>query len=139
RPRGVSRRASAHRLPGHERPRLAGAPRGHARSRRPARAAQDTRRARLSRHTDSPEPLVTDAQHADNGGVTMPEDLPQDRPLDSAWLTRAIALALDEDLGGEPGRDVTTQATISPDAQVTGDVVVREEGVVAGLTVIGHT
>lgn len=82
---------------------------------------------------------MTDAQHADNGGVTMPEDLPQDRPLDSAWLTRAIALALDEDLGGEPGRDVTTQATISPDAQVTGDVVVREEGVVAGLTVIGHT
>lgn len=69
----------------------------------------------------------------------MPEDLPQDRPLDPDWLTRAIALALDEDLGSEPGRDVTTQATIPSDAQVTGDVVVREEGVVAALTVIGHT
>jgi nicotinate-nucleotide pyrophosphorylase (carboxylating) len=69
----------------------------------------------------------------------MPEDLPQDRPLDSAWLTLAIAAALDEDLGGEPGRDVTTQATIPADASVTGDVVIRDEGVVAGLTVIGHT
>jgi nicotinate-nucleotide pyrophosphorylase (carboxylating) len=69
----------------------------------------------------------------------MPEDLPQDRPLDSAWLTRAIAAALAEDLGSEPGRDVTTQATIPADAQVTGDVVVRDEGVVAALTVVGHT
>jgi nicotinate-nucleotide pyrophosphorylase (carboxylating) len=51
----------------------------------------------------------------------------------------AIAAALDEDLGGEPGRDVTTQATIPDDAHVTGDVVVRDPGVVAALTVIGHT
>ncbi len=69
----------------------------------------------------------------------MPEDLPQDRPLDEEWLSRVVATALDEDLGGWPGRDVTTQATISPDATVTGDIVVREDGVVAGLGVIAET
>ena len=69
----------------------------------------------------------------------MPEDLPQDRPLDPEWLARAVALALDEDLGDGPGRDVTTQATIATDFDVTGDVVVRESGVVAGLAVIGET
>jgi len=66
----------------------------------------------------------------------MPEDLPQDRPLDPDWLRRSVTTALDEDLGGLPGRDVTTQATISRDFVVTGDVVVREDGVVAGLVVI---
>lgn len=69
----------------------------------------------------------------------MPEDLPQDRPLDAAWLTRAVSVALDEDLGGAPGRDVTTQATIPSDVHVRGDIVVREDGVVAGLPVIAET
>jgi len=69
----------------------------------------------------------------------MPEDLPQDRPLDQEWIARVIANTLDEDLGGWPGRDVTTQATIAPDALVRGDFVVREEGVVAGLSVIAET
>ena len=68
----------------------------------------------------------------------MPEDLPQDRPLDREWLARTVATALDEDLGGRPGRDVTTQATISRDAVVSGDVVVREDGVIAGLAVIAE-
>lgn len=68
----------------------------------------------------------------------MPEDLPQDRPLDSAWLRRAVQRALDEDLGDAPGRDVTTQATIASTAEVTGDVVFRDDGVVAGHAVIGE-
>ncbi len=66
----------------------------------------------------------------------MPEDLPQDRPLDREWLVRTVALVLDEDLGGRPGRDVTTQATIARDAVVKGDIVVREAGVIAGLDVV---
>lgn len=66
----------------------------------------------------------------------MPEDLPQDRPLDREWLARHVEMFLDEDLGGCPGRDVTTQATISRDATVNGDVVVRVSGTVAGLDVI---
>ncbi len=66
----------------------------------------------------------------------MPEDLPQDRPLDREWLARHVEMFLDEDLGGSPGRDVTTQATISRDTVVNGDVVVREDGVIAGLDVL---
>jgi nicotinate-nucleotide pyrophosphorylase (carboxylating) len=69
----------------------------------------------------------------------MPEDLPQDRPLDPAWLSALIERALDEDLGATPGRDVTTQATIPPGAQVTGEIVVREDGVVAGVEAIALT
>jgi nicotinate-nucleotide pyrophosphorylase (carboxylating) len=68
----------------------------------------------------------------------MPEDLPQDRPLDREWLASCVETALDEDLGGRPGRDVTTQATISREAVVRGDVVVREDGVIAGLVVIAE-
>ena len=66
----------------------------------------------------------------------MPEDLPQDRPLDAEWLTRVVTAALDEDLGGTPGRDVTTQATIDRDAVVSGAVVVRAPGVLAGIDVV---
>lgn len=69
----------------------------------------------------------------------MPEDLPQDRKLRAAWLASSVGEALDEDLGGEPGRDVTTYATIAADATVTGDVVMREAGVIAGLAVVGET
>lgn len=68
----------------------------------------------------------------------MPEDLPQDRPLDGQWLTRIVATALDEDLGPTPGVDVTTQATISRDVTVAGMIVVRQGGVVAGLAVVGE-
>jgi len=69
----------------------------------------------------------------------MPEELPQDRPLDPRWLERAVASALSEDLGGDPGRDVTTQATIRAAATVTGAVVAREHGVICGLDAIAET
>ena len=69
----------------------------------------------------------------------MPEDLPQDRKLRAAWLASSVGEALDEDLGGEPGRDVTTYATIAADASVTGDIVMREPGVIAGIAVIAET
>jgi nicotinate-nucleotide pyrophosphorylase (carboxylating) len=68
----------------------------------------------------------------------MPEDLPQDRGLDQAWLSATVAAALDEDLGGRPGRDVTTQATIPSSVRVTGDVVVRGDGVLAGIDVVAE-
>lgn len=59
-------------------------------------------------------------------------------PLDAAWLSRTVAVALDEDLGPAPGRDVTTQATV--DAAATGEahLVAREAGVVAGLPVVAE-
>jgi nicotinate-nucleotide pyrophosphorylase (carboxylating) len=66
----------------------------------------------------------------------MPETLNQHQPLDPEWLTDAVTRALDEDLGGNPGQDVTTQAIIDPESSVTGEVVVREAGVVAGIPVL---
>ncbi len=71
--------------------------------------------------------------------MTMPEHLDQDRPLDPEWLAATIERALDEDLGAVPGRDVTTQATISATAQVAGDVVMRTAGVIAGVDIVAAT
>jgi len=56
--------------------------------------------------------------------------------LDETWLARVVATALDEDLGPEPGRDVTTQSTISPEAAGRAGLVARAAGVVAGLVVL---
>ncbi|MFI2365622.1 carboxylating nicotinate-nucleotide diphosphorylase [Promicromonospora sp. NPDC019610] len=56
--------------------------------------------------------------------------------LDPAWVARTVEVALDEDLGPTPGRDVTSQATIPPSAAGVADLVAREEGVVAGLVVV---
>ncbi|WP_460755501.1 carboxylating nicotinate-nucleotide diphosphorylase [Myceligenerans cantabricum] len=56
--------------------------------------------------------------------------------LDPAWISRTVSVALDEDLGPAPGRDVTTQATIPRAALGTADLVAREAGTVAGLVVV---
>ena len=55
--------------------------------------------------------------------------------LDPAWIARIVTTALDEDLGPAPGRDVTTQSTIPPEAVGAADLVARQDGVVAGLVV----
>jgi nicotinate-nucleotide pyrophosphorylase (carboxylating) len=57
-------------------------------------------------------------------------------PLDLDWVRRTVRTTLDEDLGGFPGRDVTSQATISPSKQVTAHLMARQNGVVAGLAVV---
>jgi nicotinate-nucleotide pyrophosphorylase (carboxylating) len=67
--------------------------------------------------------------------VTTP-DAPD--ALDPAWLARTVAVALDEDLGPAPGRDVTTQATVAPDVPGVAHLVAREAGVVAGLPVVAE-
>lgn len=58
------------------------------------------------------------------------------RPLDPVWLERTVRTALDEDLGPDPGRDVTTQATVPPEALGVAHLVARAPGVVAGLDVV---
>lgn len=58
--------------------------------------------------------------------------------LDPAWVARTVEVALDEDLGPAPGRDVTSQATIPPSAAGVADLVAREDGVVAGLVVVAE-
>jgi nicotinate-nucleotide pyrophosphorylase (carboxylating) len=55
--------------------------------------------------------------------------------LDLHWLRETVARALDEDLGGDPGRDVTTQATVEPGETGVAHLVARADGVVAGLEV----
>ena len=56
--------------------------------------------------------------------------------LDAGWVARVVEVALDEDLGPAPGRDVTSQATIPASATGVAELVAREEGVVAGLVVV---
>lgn len=64
---------------------------------------------------------------------------PQDLAFPVQEARRVVGVALDEDLGGPAGVDVTTTATI-PQAQVTrAAVVAREDGVVAGVAVIAIT
>ncbi len=57
-----------------------------------------------------------------------------DAGLDPAAVHAAIVAALEEDLPGA-GEDVTSAATIPPDAHGKADFAAREAGTVAGLTV----
>ena len=64
---------------------------------------------------------------------------PPDLAFPVSQAHRVVGVALDEDLGGPDGVDVTTTATI-PQEQVTrAAVVAREDGVVAGVAVIAIT
>jgi nicotinate-nucleotide pyrophosphorylase (carboxylating) len=55
--------------------------------------------------------------------------------LDLARVREVVAGALDEDLGGPSGVDVTASATIPLEHRSTAQVVARADGVVAGLDV----
>jgi nicotinate-nucleotide pyrophosphorylase (carboxylating) len=55
--------------------------------------------------------------------------------LDLARLREVVADALDEDLGGPSGVDVTASATIPLEHRSTAQVVARADGVVAGVDV----
>jgi len=73
----------------------------------------------------------------------LPDDLVAELTaagLDAGAVYDAVELAIDEDLpdsvaGEMPSEDVTSAATIAPDATGTGVFAAREEGVVAGLGV----
>ncbi len=58
-------------------------------------------------------------------------------PLDLEWARGAVRIALDEDLGGYPGRDVTSSATHANGALVTARLMARQAGVLAGLDLLG--
>lgn len=68
--------------------------------------------------------------------MTLPPEL-SDRlrgaGLDPEWVESFVAAALDEDFAG--GVDVTSEATVPAGQRTTGDVVARQDGVVAGLPV----
>jgi nicotinate-nucleotide pyrophosphorylase (carboxylating) len=56
-------------------------------------------------------------------------------PPTVAELDRLVRTALDEDLGGDPGTDVTTTATVDHRARAVVEVRCREAGVLAGQVV----
>ena len=56
--------------------------------------------------------------------------------LDHAWVVDVVRRTLSEDLGGDPGRDVTSQATIAVSSGAVAHLVARQAGVVAGLVVV---
>ncbi|MGL4173031.1 MAG: carboxylating nicotinate-nucleotide diphosphorylase [Actinomycetota bacterium] len=59
----------------------------------------------------------------------------QEFGLDPMWLRDVISRALNEDLGGADGVDVTSSATIPLAQRGTAHVVARDDGVVAALAV----
>lgn len=61
---------------------------------------------------------------------------PTDLAFPEEDARRVVAGALDEDLGGPDGVDVTTTATIPAAQQSRATVVARDDGVVAGVSVI---
>ncbi len=56
--------------------------------------------------------------------------------LNPEWVGALVSYALSEDLGGNPGRDVTTQATVGADTERTAHLVARADGVLAGTPVV---
>lgn len=76
----------------------------------------------------------------DTDQAFAPDDFtPGGAALDLAAASAVVQVALTEDLGGDPGRDVTTQPTISAQQVRHGNVIARQDGVVAGLAVIELT
>lgn len=53
-------------------------------------------------------------------------------PPPRRWVEALVETALTEDLGGDPGRDVTTEATVPAGARATVVVRAREDGTLAG-------
>nr|WP_042439476.1 carboxylating nicotinate-nucleotide diphosphorylase [Sanguibacter keddieii] len=51
-------------------------------------------------------------------------------------MSDTVRRTLSEDLGGDPGRDVTSQATIAVSSGAVAHLVARQEGVVAGLVLV---
>jgi nicotinate-nucleotide pyrophosphorylase (carboxylating) len=58
-------------------------------------------------------------------------------PVPPAELRRIVATALEEDLGGDPGVDLTTEATVDEDAHAVVEVRSRAAGVLAGQVAWG--
>jgi nicotinate-nucleotide pyrophosphorylase (carboxylating) len=56
--------------------------------------------------------------------------------LDADWIRDVVYRTLSEDLGGDPGRDVTSQATIAVSSGAVAHLMARQSGVVAGLVVV---
>lgn len=88
--------------------------------------------------TSAPVPSTTSTDHlaaASSAPVTAPA-AGSAAGLDPAWVADVVRRTLDEDLGGYPGRDVTSQATIAASSGAVAHLMARADGVVAGLDVV---
>ena len=124
-PAGVTRRARAQRLPPARRPRVAWPPDGSARR---GWSGDGHLRTGARRVRAGPRRSVRMSESTDVRQVEAPG-------LDLGRVREVVAVALDEDLGGPAGVDVTASATIPLQHRSTAQVVARADGVVAGLDV----
>lgn len=89
--------------------------------------------------TTAPTPASPASAAPNQPAYPADPTLPGDPGPGRAWIAATVAMALEEDLGTENRRDVTTQATIDPAVRGTADLVAREDGTVAGLGAIRET
>lgn len=89
----------------------------------------------MGRHSASPPDLGRDPDDGPGWARGTLEELAA-AGLSPEWVGAMVSYVVSEDLGGNPGRDVTTQATIPRDQHRTAHVVARAPGVLAGMPVV---
>jgi len=102
-------------------------------------AAQVGYRERVTSAAPENQPTVGVESASAHGAEPVPAAALQpavEPGLDPAWIADVVRRTLSEDLGGDPGRDVTSQATIAVSSGAVAHLVARQAGVVAGLVVV---
>ncbi len=89
----------------------------------------------MARHLTSPPDVVRSDDAGPGWARGTLEELAA-AGLSPEWVGAMVSYVVSEDLGGNPGRDVTTLATVPPDQHRTAHVVARAPGVLAGLPVV---
>lgn len=89
----------------------------------------------MGRHSVSPQGVVRRPGDGPGWPVGTVEEL-QAAQLSPEWVGALVSYVVSEDLGGNPGRDVTTQATIPVAQRRTVHVVARADGVLAGMPLV---
>jgi len=89
----------------------------------------------MGRHSPSPPDVVRRAEDGPGWPVGTLEELGA-AGLSPEWVGAMVSYVVSEDLGGNPGRDVTTQSTIPPGSHRTAHLVARAPGVLAGMPVV---
>lgn len=89
----------------------------------------------MGRHSVSPHAVLRRPGDGPGWPVGTVEEL-EAADLSPEWVGAMVSYVVSEDLGGNPGRDVTTQATIPVEQRRTVHVVARADGVLAGLPLV---
>lgn len=89
----------------------------------------------MGRHSVSPQAVLRRPGDGPGWPVGTVEEL-EAADLSPEWVGAMVSYVVSEDLGGNPGRDVTTQATIPVEQRRTVHVVARADGVLAGLPLV---